>query len=595
MRATRNRWGALALTGAGFSAVLLATGGTASPLLPLLSLAIVLATLWVDLRASAATGAACAVVVMLAQAIFIGAALTDVLVVTTALVAGLVPAALLTRSERQAIEGKGRLDRILAEARRGAPVDETDAVLRLDDLDLALARICHRYGALRGVLWDVRDDASLAVARAVSDAGPAPPHVPLAGHAFGWVWNEGTPLRMETTEWADIDRVVYVARAGSIAAASLLTLEFDKGARIEPGSIEDAAADLNRVRALHDAHLSAVAERRRAVLLVETLRRLPAHIEPQVFASELVTVAVEIINGTGGALAIWNGDEGSVLSLGGGDGGPAPGTRFDPVESEFALAARGRATIVRSPLDPRSAIAIATRDEQWTLRPRSLAVLPLLASDGVIGVLGVWRSRKDPIDVSAIPLLETIGAYAALHLEHALELGRARQSADTDALTSLPNRRAFERAWRAEIARHDRYVQPLALILLDIDHFKQINDRWGHDAGDEVLRRVADTLRRAVRDVDLAARLGGEEFVVLLPETSFAAASEAAERLRLAVESLQVYWQGQNIPVRVSIGVSACPSSVALPGELLKSADAALYEAKRGGRNRVVAAAIRAV
>jgi diguanylate cyclase (GGDEF)-like protein len=197
--------------------------------------------------------------------------------------------------------------------------------------------------------------------------------------------------------------------------------------------------------------------------------------------------------------------------------------------------------------------------------------------------------------VSAIPLLETIGAYAALHLEHALELGRARQSADTDALTSLPNRRAFERAWRAEIARHDRYVQPLALILLDLDHFKQINDRWGHDAGDEVLRRVADTLRRAVRDVDLAARLGGEEFVILLPETTFAAASEAAERLRLAVESLQVHWLGQNIPVRVSIGVSACPSSVALPGELLKSADAALYEAKRGGRNRVVTAAIRVV
>jgi diguanylate cyclase (GGDEF)-like protein len=401
-------------------------------------------------------------------------------------------------------------------------------------------------------------------------------------------------MRIENMEWTASDRAVYVARAGTIAAASLLTLEFDAGSRIDPGTIEDAAADLNRVRALHDAHLVAVAERRRAVLLIETLRRLPAHIEPEVFANELVAVAMEIVNGTGGALAVWKGEAGTILALGGADGGPAPGTRFDPVESEFALAARGRGTIVRSPLDPKSGIAIAVPDEQWSVRPRSLAVLPLLATHGVVGVLGVWRSRRDPIDVSAIPLLETIGAYAALHLEHALELGRARASAETDALTALPNRRAFERAWRAEISRHERYAQPLSLVLLDIDHFKQINDRWGHDAGDDVLRRVAETLRDAVRDVDLAARLGGEEFVVLLPETSFAAASDAAERLRVAVESLQVHWVGQTIPVRVSIGVSACPASVALPADLLKSADAALYEAKRGGRNRVVAAAARA-
>ncbi len=590
MKPVRERWSALALAGAGFSAILLASGGPTSPVLPLLPLGIVLASLWTDLRSAMAAGAACAGIVLLASLRLDDVSFADVLLVTTAFTSGAIPAAFLVRAERRAVEGTGRLDRILQEAKRRAPVEEADAVLRLDDLDLALARCSDRLGALRAVLWNVHDDASLAVARAVSDAGPGPPHVPLAGHAFGWVWNEGTPVRFEQPEWTEPDRVVYAARVGNVTAAALLTLEFSAGIRLEPALIEDAAAEVNRVRALHDANLSAIEERRRARLLVETLHGLPAKIEPEAFARELIAVAVEIAAGTGGAVATWSGDEGTILGVGGEDGGPANGTRFDPVESEFALAARGRATIVRSQLDVRAGLPIVSRGEAWVRRPRSVAVLPLRTTDGVIGLLGVWRSSKGTIDVSAIALLETIAAYAALHLEHALELGRARQSAETDPLTALPNRRAFERAWRAEIARHERYLQPLAMILLDIDHFKQINDRWGHDAGDEVLRSVAGALRRAVRDVDLPARHGGEEFVVLLPQTAFAAASDAAERLRSAIEELHVRWTGDTIPVRVSLGVSGCPASVASPDDLLRSADAALYEAKRAGRNRVVAA-----
>jgi diguanylate cyclase (GGDEF)-like protein len=594
MRPSRDRWGALALAGAGFCTILLVSGGTGSPLLPLLALAVVLASLWSDLRSALVAGAACAGVLLVAAMLLDGATLGDVVRVTSAFAAGALPASFLMRAEHRAVEGTGRLERILTEAKRGAPAEETEAVLRIDDLEIALARSCDELGALRGVLWDVQDEARLAVARAVSDAGPGPPHVPLAGHALGWVWNEGTPVRIEQPEWTEPDRIAYAARVGNHAAGALLTLEFDAGARIDPAAIDDAAADVNRVRVLHEAHVSAIEERRRATLLVETLRRLPAQLEPEAFAYDLIAVAVEIVGGTGGAVATWSGEEGTVLSVAGADGGPAAGTRFDPVESEFALAARGGATIVRSQLDPRSELAIATLRDAWTLRPRSVAVLPLLTTDGVIGVLGVWRSGRGTIDVSAIPLLETIAAYAGLHLKHALEFGLARENAETDALTTLPNRRAFESAWRGEIARHERYAQPVSLVLLDIDHFKQINDRWGHDAGDEVLRSVAQALRHGIRDVDLPARLGGEEFVVLLPETTFTAASEAAERLRSAIELLHVRWLGQTIPVRVSIGVSACPTSVASPADLLHTADTALYEAKRTGRNRVVAAPSRA-
>jgi diguanylate cyclase (GGDEF)-like protein len=126
--------------------------------------------------------------------------------------------------------------------------------------------------------------------------------------------------------------------------------------------------------------------------------------------------------------------------------------------------------------------------------------------------------------------------------------------------------------------------------MLDIDHFKRINDEHGHDAGDEVLRAVAAVLRNATRDVDVTARHGGEEFVVLLPETGLAAARDAAERVRTAVATATVDPGGRQLSVTVSVGVSAWPDSATAPADLLPGADAALYEAKRSGRNRVVAA-----
>jgi diguanylate cyclase (GGDEF)-like protein len=289
---------------------------------------------------------------------------------------------------------------------------------------------------------------------------------------------------------------------------------------------------------------------------------------------------------------VWNGDDGEVLATTGPDGGPRPGDAFMPPYSELALAVRADAMLVRTAGDwTLGRTCVAHHGERWHRRPRSLAALPLHGAAGTVGVLAVWSGSESRLDARGLELLRALSPYAALHLEHARAFGNLREHAERDALTLLRNRRAFEQVLSAETTRFERYRRPVALLMLDIDHFKQVNDRHGHEAGDEVLRGVARVIATCIRDVDTAARLGGEEFVVLLPETGVAAAMEVASRIRAAVAGTAVPWRTGLIPVTLSVGVAACPETATQPGDLIGSADAALYQAKRGGRDRVVAAA----
>jgi diguanylate cyclase (GGDEF)-like protein len=177
------------------------------------------------------------------------------------------------------------------------------------------------------------------------------------------------------------------------------------------------------------------------------------------------------------------------------------------------------------------------------------------------------------------------------------ERGRSDQNAadleklaTTDGMTSLINRRHFDALARAEWARFQRYGRPLSLMLLDIDKFKSINDRFGHDAGDLVLKAVAETCKVTKRQTDVVARFGGEEFVLLLPETDEAAAEIAAERLRRAIQDHPHVLPGETLQVTASIGLAGATLGMAAFEVMLKRADQALYEAKHTGRNRVVKA-----
>src|SRR5690606_15438466 len=135
------------------------------------------------------------------------------------------------------------------------------------------------------------------------------------------------------------------------------------------------------------------------------------------------------------------------------------------------------------------------------------------------GVLAVWSSRAQRFDGAALDMLRALAPFAALNMEHAREFGSIRLQAERDPLTHLRNRRAFDAVFEAESGRFTRHGRPLALLVIDLDHFKAINDAYGHEAGDEALTRTARVIEASIRDIDTAARFGGEEFVVLLAES----------------------------------------------------------------------------
>ncbi|HEX4944136.1 MAG TPA: diguanylate cyclase [Usitatibacteraceae bacterium] len=203
--------------------------------------------------------------------------------------------------------------------------------------------------------------------------------------------------------------------------------------------------------------------------------------------------------------------------------------------------------------------------------------------------LGHWR-RDMGVVAALAGLLFAVAIGATLMVDRAWRRQRRvarllELQAHTDALTGLANRRRFFEIADAELARSKRYDTPLSLLMLDIDHFKEVNDTHGHHAGDRVLEELARTCRNILRTVDVAGRVGGEEFAILLPETALEGAVEVAERLREAIEKTEVT-RKEGVPLRitVSIGVAMLTGTANLD-TLMSQADAALYDAKRNGRN----------
>jgi diguanylate cyclase (GGDEF)-like protein len=206
------------------------------------------------------------------------------------------------------------------------------------------------------------------------------------------------------------------------------------------------------------------------------------------------------------------------------------------------------------------------------------------------GLLVLEPPRGGGFDDEAVQLAEWLAGRASIALQNAHLHSVTRQLASTDELTQLANRRQFDEALAAEVVRAERFRDPVAVVLADLDNFKTVNDRFGHDVGDLVLRAFADAIRATVRDVDLPARYGGEEFTVLLPATDAEGGRQLAERLRVAAEEL-VIAVGENREVRVtsSFGVASFPEELSATA-LMRAADRAMYRAKAAGKNMVVAA-----
>ncbi|MEN3002442.1 MAG: diguanylate cyclase [Armatimonadota bacterium] len=229
--------------------------------------------------------------------------------------------------------------------------------------------------------------------------------------------------------------------------------------------------------------------------------------------------------------------------------------------------------------------------DEATTRMQSLMQM-VLSGSTLQGIESEDRDAKGRIHYvlrSAFPLRvpsgEVVGGVVAVvDVTDRVEYERhLRSLATTDGLTGVHNHRAFQEFLEQRFAEATRYHQPLALIMLDVDHFKQFNDTFGHQAGDEVLRRVAQILKRQVREVDFVARYGGEEFAIVLPATELEGAVQAAERLRQAIAEAE--WLHR--PITASFGVAVLQPWMTNRQQLIAAADQALYQAKAAGRNRV--------
>jgi diguanylate cyclase (GGDEF)-like protein len=211
--------------------------------------------------------------------------------------------------------------------------------------------------------------------------------------------------------------------------------------------------------------------------------------------------------------------------------------------------------------------------------------VPLIFQERLIGALQV--TAADPTRVwgeNEILLLRTVANQAAVAVNHARMFAQIQQQALTDALTGCYNRRSFEMQFDREMLMAKRQHQPLSLIMLDLDRFKQLNDSAGHDAGDAALRQLAECFKQELRGVDSAARFGGDEFALILPQADTEGAQIVAERLRARIEQIHITGFGK---LSASIGIATFPLHGSSRAELVPAADAALYKAKRAGRNRV--------
>jgi diguanylate cyclase (GGDEF)-like protein len=218
---------------------------------------------------------------------------------------------------------------------------------------------------------------------------------------------------------------------------------------------------------------------------------------------------------------------------------------------------------------------------------RSLVAVPLRLGETVLGMLSAQSYAPRAYDRDDLELLELLAVNASIALSNARLFEQVQYLAITDPLTGLYNRRQFFALAEREFVRALRYHRAVAVLMLDIDHFKAVNDAHGHPIGDEVLRAVAGRCASGLRTMDLLGRYGGEEFVALLPETDWDGAQQAAERLRHAIRETPIITRVGPVRVTVSVGFALCVENCPDLTALIHSADQALYAAKQGGRDRV--------
>src|SRR6185312_4445516 len=213
---------------------------------------------------------------------------------------------------------------------------------------------------------------------------------------------------------------------------------------------------------------------------------------------------------------------------------------------------------------------------------------PLIVKDQVIGTFTVAAQRPGAFPNDRREMLGVIANQVAISMQNARMYEALEEQATTDGLTGLVNHRTFQERFSTMLGRAERHELSVSLLLTDIDHFKKVNDTYGHPTGDEVLRRVAAILKASARKIDIVARYGGEEFAIVLEGTDRQGAFQLAERIRQEVEQQSFASQQGAFQATLSIGVASYPDDARDKADIIGRADQSLYAAKHGGRNRTV-------
>jgi len=376
---------------------------------------------------------------------------------------------------------------------------------------------------------------------------------------------------------------------GDRALHGVLTITSAHGLRTGRGSIRDwaprFASQLVGLLELIDMRRKYGRIMRQNDSLLDAVHRLHEQDKPEALAKAICDTACEVSSVSGAALVRWSEDEraGVVqyasLALG------VPAGSVVPADSLV-----GRACTECLPLALDDARSATTADSVFggpPVRFESLVIHPIQSGHDTIGALVVEGSAPGELRKADARNVGLLAALARGPLEAVWKIEEVSRRARTDGLTGLANRPHFDEQVRRVVAETDRFGGSCSLIVADLDHFKQINDLHGHEAGDAVLRHVAQVMSDCIRNVDVCARYGGEEIAILLPQTSLFGAVELADRLRAALEARPTRYAGGELGVTASFGVASYPTPVSTSDGLFPAADRALYEAKASGRNCV--------
>lgn len=341
----------------------------------------------------------------------------------------------------------------------------------------------------------------------------------------------------------------------------------------------------------------------------QAMERLNRTAKPREVFDAVIEVAAGMVPIEFAALTLVEGERGGArhrvaravmagTATGGGtpDGEPRFRTSAELEGKEFAdngglvaCAVRLGSALPGKALDPADAVVF---DEATCVRGlASLKVLPLRAGESVLGTLVVGTTTPAAYGADEVRQLEAVAMQAGDSLLRARLFEATERLATTDGLTGLVNHRSFQARLDEHLASAQRYGKKVSLLLTDIDHFKAVNDTYGHPVGDVVLQQVARILQKEARNTDVAARYGGEEFAVVMPETDLAGALRTAERIREKVGAAVFRTEQGELKVTLSIGIATFPDDAHTKSQLVERADGGLYHAKRHGRNQTVALA----